>query len=364
MRDMQPRARAIRPSPPVTLKVTMALLFMDDPVIHPSLADSQDASRSSERLLPPSFAAELPLHGVSGVSAADLNPPPQVHLPVGVPFLAVEDFRLERLAGSGGIAEVWLAHHPRFNHPVALKIARSTLAHNPHVEAQFARELQAAERLTHRGLVRHLGRGQTPSGRPFIVMEWVRGRPLSHFVHKPAHWNFLRIAIVQLCEALQYIHTEGVLHQDLKPANILVDFDQRRVKITDFGLASFERAAPDATTRHVLGTPSYMAPEQARGQLGKLGPHTDLYTVGVLLYELLCGHKPFSGETDQEVMLKHCTERPPAAIIRPSIQAPPAVERVLRRLLAKRPEHRYSSALSLSRIISALSAQDTDEVAA
>ena len=265
----------------------------------------------------------------------------------------LDDFTLERIIGAGGIAEIWLATHPLLEGPVALKIARPALGQNPHVHAQFRREQRAAGVLDHRGLIPHMGSGMSEDGRPFLVMKLIRGRALSHFVRRPVSWPFLRAALIQLCEVLHYIHSQGVLHQDLKPANIMVDLEKRQIRVTDFGLARFEQADLGATTRHVLGTPAYMAPEQARGLIGKLGPHTDLYTVGILTYELLSGHKPFIDDTDQKIMLKHCSQRPPELVIRPGIKAPDTIHRVVRRLLAKNPEQRYSSALSLRAVLSA-----------
>jgi serine/threonine-protein kinase len=147
-----------------------------------------------------------------------------------------------------------------------------------------------------------------------------------------------------------------VLHQDLKPGNIMLDLERRRVRLTDFGLARFDRAEPGSTSSTVLGTPAYMAPEQARGYTGLLGPATEMYTVGVLIYELLSGQKPFSDRNDRAVMIKHCKAEPPPLRIRKGIDAPVGIRAVVERLLAKTPEERYPNAAALKQALLSLEA--------
>lgn len=268
--------------------------------------------------------------------------------------LRFESFRIDRPIGSGGIAELYLAHHPELDDDFVVKVARANLADNPHVRRQFDREWRATRLLKGPGIVDHHSRGETTDGRPYLTMDLVVGRSLSHFVAHPVSWRFLKAAMIQLCDILAFVHRRGVLHQDLKPSNILVDLRRRRLRLTDFGLAHFGRPQPGTTTRSVLGTPSYMAPEQARGQLGWLGPHTDLYTVGVMLFELLCGYKPFEDDSDRVVMIKHCTCPPPPLEIRDGIGAPPEVAAVVEKLLAKAPDGRYADAAELKLALNAL----------
>lgn len=268
--------------------------------------------------------------------------------------LRYESFEIDRPIGSGGIAELHLARHPAHDADFVVKVARASLASNPHVRRQFEREWRATRQLKHPGVVDHHSHGDTADARPFLTMDLVVGRSLSHFVSHPVSWRFLKAAMCQLCDILGYVHRRSVLHQDLKPSNILVDLKRRRLRLTDFGLAHFGRAQSGTTTRSVLGTPSYMAPEQARGQLGWLGPHTDLYTVGVMLFELLCGYKPFEDESDRVVMIKHCTCPPPPLEARAEVGAPDAVAAIVERLLAKTPEGRYADAAELKAALTAL----------
>jgi len=268
--------------------------------------------------------------------------------------LAFEDLEFLRPVGSGGIAEIWLARNAACREPFVVKVARTEYAENPHVHAQFAREWTATRRLQHNSILDHHSRGLTADGRPFLTMDLVRGYPLSRFVDNAVTWRFLRAALVQTCDVLAYIHEHDVLHQDLKPSNILVDLRHRRILLTDFGLARFQQASTGSTAKTVLGTPSYMAPEQARGQLDWLGPHTDLYTVGVMLYELLSGAKPFNAESDRLVMIQHCTLSPPPLVIRDGIDAPEAIRGVLDTLLAKSPSARFVNANQLKEALLAL----------
>ena len=259
-----------------------------------------------------------------------------------------------RPVGAGGIAELTLVRHPAMKAPFVIKVARPELRENPHVHAQFEREWRSTRVLQHPGVVDHFSRGFLGDGRAFLTMRYLVGRSLSYFVHHPVTWNFLRAALVQLCDILSYIHNRGVLHQDLKPSNILVDFKRRRIAITDFGLARVGPPAQLHDVKSVLGTPAYMAPEQARGQLALQGPHTELYTVGVLLFELLAGHKPFEEDSDRMVMIRHCTAAPPELKVRPGIDAPDGIAELVARLLAKSTRARFENAAELKKAIKQL----------
>ncbi|PIV99029.1 MAG: hypothetical protein COW42_12370 [Deltaproteobacteria bacterium CG17_big_fil_post_rev_8_21_14_2_50_63_7] len=318
---------------------------MQSPLIAPELS-AMPVEETPESSTPCDYEFASDIH--STVDLAELLGKTAKHALVGVPF---EAFDLDHQVGVGGIAELWLAHHPAVEKPFVVKVAHRHLADNLHVHAQFDREWRATRILDHPGIIKHYSRGLSEDGRPFLTMEVVVGRSLSHFVRKDINWSFLRAVLIQLCDVLHHVHERGLLHQDLKPSNVLVDISKRRIRLTDFGLTRFEKAKPGATTASVLGTPAYMAPEQARGQLGELGAHTDLYTVGVVLYELLTGSKPFEVESDRVVMIKHCTEAPRPPVIRDCIQAPAEILDVLDRLLAKSPAARYSSARQLKKTL-------------
>jgi len=295
------------------------------------IVDSDDPARTGE------FAAAPPSVSVHPLAAVDYD-----------------DLEIIRPIGSGGIAELWQARHAAVEDDFVVKVARESLADNPHVRRQFDREWRATRLLEHPGIIDHHSRGETSDGRSYLTMDLVVGRSLTHFVKRPVSWRFLRAALAQLCDVLTYTHRRGVLHQDLKPSNILIDLEERRLRLTDFGLAHFGQSERNARTRSVLGTPSYMAPEQARGQLGWLGPHTDLYTVGVMLFELLAGQKPFEDDDDRVVMIKHCTCPPPELDIRDGIDAPDGVRDLVQKLLAKAPDARFENAAALKSTLAEL----------
>jgi serine/threonine-protein kinase len=193
-----------------------------------------------------------------------------------------------------------------------------------------------------------------PQG-PCIIMEYIRGVTLDNLLHSNRRLDPLRVGrlLHQICEVLQAAHTEGIVHRDLKPANLMVvdpDTPYELIKVMDFGLAKL--IGPDikaAVTNHefAVGTPGYMCPEQARGE--EMDHRGDLYSVGVILFELLTGQLPFAGRSTMDILLAHATEEPPSfAALGVSGLVPPGIERVVQRCLAKEPELRPSHARELS----------------
>ncbi|MDI3299193.1 MAG: Stk1 family PASTA domain-containing Ser/Thr kinase [Bacillota bacterium] len=247
---------------------------------------------------------------------------------------------LSRLGG-GGMAVVYKALDRLLYRPVAVKILREQYATDPEFVRRFRREAQAAAMLSHPNIVNVYDVGDD-GGLHYIVMEYVEGRSLRQVLDEEGALppeRAARIAI-QILDALEEAHHHGVIHRDVKPDNILLTRDER-VKVADFGIA---RAASQATlvpTGAILGSAHYISPEQARGS--PLDGRSDLYSVGVLLFQLLSGELPYDGESPVEVALKRFQEEPPdLSALAP--QVPVALARVVRKAMARQPGRRYPTA--------------------
>ena len=278
--------------------------------------------------------------------------------PLGAAGLGVERvlagrYRLKRLIAQGGMAEVWEAVDDILGRPVAVKILHSHLAADESFRERFRREAIAAARLAHPNVVATFDTG-TDEGITFIVMELVEGSTLRQVLNETGAMAPGRIVHIgaQVADALHYAHRAGVVHRDVKPANILICPDGR-VKVADFGIAkAVEESEPDRPTPSealtgtgsIIGTAQYLAPEQVDGRA--VDGRTDVYALGVVLYEVLCGRPPFTGDTDMAVALKHITTTPPTpGAIRAGI--PRALEEIVLRAMSKAPESRYQSAEEL-----------------
>jgi serine/threonine-protein kinase len=251
-------------------------------------------------------------------------------------------YELEQLLGQGGMAQVYRARDRVLDRPVAVKLLRPEYANDATFVARFQREARAAANLVHPNIVAVYDVGQD-GNQHYIVMEYIAGRTLKEFIRERAPLPVdlaLRIA-EEVCTALEYAHRHGLIHRDIKPQNILLDEEGEVVKVADFGIAK-SRLDPESTAdRLALGTVKYISPEQARGV--EVVPQSDLYSLGVVLYEMLTGRQPFDGETPVSIALQHIeAEPPPPRQINPYI--PPAVEAILLRALAKNPRERYASA--------------------
>ncbi len=262
-------------------------------------------------------------------------------------------YRLKRLIAKGGMAEVWEAVDDILGRPVAVKILHPHLSADESFRERFRREAIAAARLAHPNVVATFDTG-TDGGITFIVMELVNAPTLRQALNDGGPMAPGRVVHVgaQVSDALHYAHKAGVVHRDIKPANVLICADGR-VKVADFGIA---KAVEDAEPSHpspsealtgtgtIVGTAQYLSPEQVDGRA--VDGRADVYALGVVLYEMLCGRPPFTGDTDMAVALKHITTSPPApSAIRAGI--PRALEEVVLRAMAKAPEARYQSAAEL-----------------
>jgi serine/threonine-protein kinase len=251
------------------------------------------------------------------------------------------------------MGKVYKAHHVALDKTVVLKVLRHSLLSDERTVARFKREAKAASRLNHPNSISILDFGQVDDGALFIAMEFVPGQDLHTVLSKDGPLPEARIVrvISQVLSALSDAHRAGVIHRDLKPENIMVE--QRRtdsdfVKVLDFGIAKIQDSSGDdgpALTRtgFVCGTPEYMSPEQARGS--PLDHRSDLYAVGVILYQLVTGRLPFESDSAVGFATKHLTEEPvPPSRRRPDLRISPAMERVIMRALAKNPDDRPADA--------------------
>ncbi|MGW2520712.1 protein kinase domain-containing protein [Streptomyces sp. NPDC001617] len=254
---------------------------------------------------------------------------------------------LEQALGQGGMAEVWLARDLLLFRPVAVKTLRPELAADAEHWARFRREAVSAALLGHPSIVSVFDTGEdTADGRsvPYLVMEYVRGTTLLQLVRderitSPEHALKLTLGVL---EALEHAHHHGIVHRDIKPANAMLSHEGT-VKVMDFGIArSVDPAATTLTrTSMVLGTAEYLSPEQARGEV--VDCRTDLYSTGCLLFELLTGRPPFTGDTPLAVAMKHLADPPvPPSAYAPGL--PPAYDALVLRALSKGRADRYQTA--------------------
>jgi serine/threonine-protein kinase len=249
-------------------------------------------------------------------------------------------YRIMRKLGSGGMADVYLAEDEELGRRVAIKILNDKYAPDDQFVERFRREAKNAAGLSHPNIVSIYDRGEA-EGTYYIAMEYLDGRSLKELVvaRGPLPIPDAIAATRQVLAALRFAHRKGVVHRDIKPHNVMADADGR-LKVTDFGIA---RAGVSQMTEagSIIGTAQYLSPEQARG--APVDQRSDLYSMGVVLYEMLTGQVPFTGESPVEIAMKHLSDTPrPPSLLRPDI--PPDLDMVVLRALAKNPEDRFQTA--------------------
>ena len=258
-----------------------------------------------------------------------------------------ERYELGAMIGTGGMADVYLAQDVRLNRQVAIKILRSDLARDPSFVTRFNKEALSVAALNHPGIVSvyDSGKEDSPSGAmPYIVMEYVEGKTLRELVNKGERFALNRA--VEITEgiliALQYSHKNGIIHRDIKPGNIMIT-DNGDVKVMDFGIARAlaDTGATMTSTWNIIGTAQYLSPEQATGT--QADARSDLYSVGCLLYELLAGRPPFTGDTPVAIAYQHVSA-PLIPITELQESLDPALNAFFSIALAKDANERYQSA--------------------
>jgi eukaryotic-like serine/threonine-protein kinase len=263
-----------------------------------------------------------------------------------LPTVFVDRYRLERLLGEGSFSHTYLAIDMRLDRRVAVKVLRREYARDPGLADRFKREARIAASISSEHVVEVYDYDQHEDSL-FIVSEWVDGIDLARVLElRP------QLPVGEACRitrdilaGLAAVHDAGILHRDIKPQNVLIPRHDRPAKLADFGIARGSDDPRLTRAGEAIGTPAYMSPEQAGGK--PLSPATDLYSVAVILFHLVTGELPFTGESSTQVMVKHITEEPP----RPSALNPDVshvVEAVILRGMAKEPSRRFASAQEMS----------------
>ncbi|HSN26668.1 MAG TPA: serine/threonine-protein kinase, partial [Kofleriaceae bacterium] len=270
------------------------------------------------------------------------------------PGTEIGAYRVLQQIGEGGMGSVWLAEHSMLGRRAAIKVLHPSFSTQPEVVTRFFNEARAATAISDPGIVQIFDFGQQPGGSAYIVMELIEGETLEKRLHRLGRLQpteALRV-MRQVASSLSAAHARGIVHRDLKPENIFVVRDPEvasgeRAKIVDFGIAKLVGDSSMKTqTSAVMGTPTYMSPEQCRGA-GQVDHRSDIYAIGCVLFTLLTGRPPFDAEGIGEIIAMHLREPAPA----PSSRAPgisPQIDELVLRCLAKDPAQRFGSAGELA----------------
>ncbi|MCA1591142.1 MAG: serine/threonine protein kinase [Acidobacteria bacterium] len=272
-----------------------------------------------------------------------------------IPQVIAGRFRVECEIGRGGMGTVYRASHLGLERTVAVKVLKKEVSADPEVAERFMREARTMARLRHPRAAMIFDAGRLADGRPFIVMEYVEGSTLADTLAREGTFTPERAVRVaaEICDVLAEAHALGIVHRDLKPSNIMLN--ERGVCVLDFGIAKVLQTSTEVTRTHpttesglIIGTPRYMSPEQCLGN--KVGPASDLYSVGVIVYEMLAGRPPFVDVLSSAVLVKQATSAPPPLLaLRADVPRPLAI--ATHTLLAKNPAQRPTEASDARRLL-------------
>jgi serine/threonine-protein kinase len=344
-----PDGGRVSPSPDPFTTPTSRRMANDGPVIRPAArpgsganppSDISSVSPNPSDSSTPSPGPAAPELGVKGPS----KPLNFYDLPSDT--ILLDRYRILRTIGKGGFGAVYLVHDAAIQEDITIKILNPQLSIDDLAIRRFVRELKLTRKITHKNVIRIYDLLDLGGARA-VSMEYFPGRDLGKIIKRSGRMSVERALTImaQVCEGLAAAHMAGVIHRDVKPANILVS-DDDAVKIVDFGLASARQHIGSRLTKSglLVGTPEYMAPEQINGS--PVDPRADLYSVGILMYELLAGKKPFTGETAVQVLFQHLEGgAEPISSVRDDV--PPELEALVARAMAKEVAERHPSAHDL-----------------
>jgi serine/threonine-protein kinase len=273
-------------------------------------------------------------------------------------------YKVEKMLGQGGMGIVYKAQHVILQKALAVKVLRADVSKDQEIMSRFRQEAQSASAIGSQHIIDISDFGQLPDGSTYFVMEFLGGRELTKVIESDRPIPPERVVDIgsQLCDALGAAHDRGIVHRDMKPDNVFLikrggsdDF----VKVLDFGIAKVGGASSKLTKAgQVFGTPHYMSPEQCAGQ--GVDHRTDIYALGVILYELACGKVPFDADNLMGILTKHIYEKPiPLHQLPPPVEVPPGLEAVILRCLEKSPDHRYQTMAEVKADLSAFAAGRT-----
>ncbi len=278
-----------------------------------------------------------------------------------------DKYVLVQRIGQGGFANVYRATHRMARAEVAVKVIRDELRENQKARRQFQKEARASMRMQSRYAVAVHDVDEDEAGRMYVVMELLRGQNLEDHMKLVApetrrlKWDETARIVIEICDALEEAHDQGVIHRDLKPANVMMVEGRQgklQAKVVDFGIAALVQAGDSDLTSmdnipKVIGTPSFMSPEQARGL--SVTHKSDLYSLGAMMYRMVCGCRPFDAKTDQGMLIAHVMEQPPSIRTKfPELDVPAAFDDLVMQLMQKKPEDRPADAADVADALRAM----------
>lgn len=308
---------------------------------------------STKAVRNPSKAIAKPPVESSDMSSSDPDATLEMADPIGTGKVFGQ-YRIKKLLGQGAMGSVYLADDLKLERKVALKIPKPAAFESPDMEQRFVREAKAAASLQH-PLICPIYEYGTHDGHHYLAMAYIKGKPLSSIMRRGRTFSERQAALLirKLALALQTAHEKGVIHRDLKPANIMIN-DRKEPIVMDFGLARREGSsdAKLTSTGMFVGTPAYTSPEQVRNLPDTVGPGTDVYSLGVILYELLTGRRPFEAEDAMTVLSKVLAEEPPSAqAVNPDVGI--EINRICMRAMRKDAEKRFASMAEFAQVLTA-----------